>query len=678
MKIKKLTLAKLTRYASQVEVDFSALGPGVIAITGPNGAGKTSLLEASGPGAIYREMPTRTPAALGNWLKPGGAITLAFDHKGAAYEAKIVAAPKTGEQSATLSKDGKPITSGKVKDFDAAMMELFGSRQSFYASVFAMQGGGGRFSSLSVADRKALFRYYLGLDRVARLHGLAKAKLAVAAASAKVEPLEAELEGSRRTAGALTADVAVLEARLKECSAAALAASERHLAASKAASGLDVLAEYNRALDDLLDVRDDLDSQRRRKPAAPSGERPSTSALNAELEELDDLRKEHGRLAAAAAKLQGEEEALQERMDAADRSAGLLRDVPCAGEGEFASCPLLRDAKSAQAASSDLERKLVAASEAKGPVLKRLAECEKQIASSTVRERLARVSEDQRAWDAAQRQLESWAVRLGTLQALDEERTAACKEWKAKLDALPAPVAEGAAEAEAEARRAMRDAQDQLGHVQEALGRASGRLEEVSKKCQQLELAVAAAHEAAEARQPMELLARVLGPDGIQAFEIDAAGPGVSALANDLLSVCYGTRFRLEVVTTKELKSKPGLYAEDFNIVVHDSERAMSHGIEALSGGEQAIVGEALRTALTLFAVQRVGLPIETLYRDETVGDLDPENAARYVLMLHRARKIGSFHQVLYVTHDERAIDTATAVVRIDADGNVSCERGGA
>lgn len=143
------------------------------------------------------------------------------------------------------------------------------------------------------------------------------------------------------------------------------------------------------------------------------------------------------------------------------------------------------------------------------------------------------------------------------------------------------------------------------------------------------------------------LLAKGLGRDGVQALEIDAAGPGVTTLANDLLATCYGPRFSLAIETTA-LK-KDGGQKEVFDVRILDAEA----GREARrgSGGEMVILEEALRLAIAIYNAQRSGYDLRTLWRDETAGALSPENADRYVQMLRRAREIGGFYQVLFVAH---------------------------
>lgn len=168
-----------------------------------------------------------------------------------------------------------------------------------------------------------------------------------------------------------------------------------------------------------------------------------------------------------------------------------------------------------------------------------------------------------------------------------------------------------------------------------------------------------------------QLLAKALGRDGLPVLEIDAAGPTVTAFANDLLSSCFGPRFSLELVT-QEVKASGKGVKEAFEIKVFDNERGGdARDIGDLSGGEQIIVGEALANAISLFVNQRNGSAIRTCWRDETTGPLDAENAARYVPMLRRLRELGGFHQILFVSHNSESAAMADAQLVFD-DGRVT------
>ena len=52
-------------------------------------------------------------------------------------------------------------------------------------------------------------------------------------------------------------------------------------------------------------------------------------------------------------------------------------------------------------------------------------------------------------------------------------------------------------------------------------------------------------------RVEWEYLQRACGPDGIQALELDAMGPGIAEVANTILESAYGSRFRIEFRTTR-------------------------------------------------------------------------------------------------------------------------------
>lgn len=167
-------------------------------------------------------------------------------------------------------------------------------------------------------------------------------------------------------------------------------------------------------------------------------------------------------------------------------------------------------------------------------------------------------------------------------------------------------------------------------------------------------------------------LSRGLGREGVQALELDAAGPRVSALANELLADAYGPRFQLRFETQAAKADGRGV-KETFDVVVVDSERGREGNGEDLSGGEKVIVGEALGLAVGLFHAQAGGVALGTVVRDETVGALDPENAERYLAMLRAFLRVGRVHQLLFVAHSPQLVELADAVVRVN-DGRIEVQ----
>jgi exonuclease SbcC len=164
------------------------------------------------------------------------------------------------------------------------------------------------------------------------------------------------------------------------------------------------------------------------------------------------------------------------------------------------------------------------------------------------------------------------------------------------------------------------------------------------------------------------LLERGLGRDGVIALELDAAGPTVGTLANDLLASCYGPRFQLAIETTAMTKDGKK-QREVFDVRILDSEAGRE--AKRCSGGETVLIEEALRLALALFNAERSGVPLRTLWRDETVGALSPANANAYIAMLRRAMEIGRFHTCLFIAHQPDVWQQADAQLFVQ-DGQVT------
>lgn len=170
-----------------------------------------------------------------------------------------------------------------------------------------------------------------------------------------------------------------------------------------------------------------------------------------------------------------------------------------------------------------------------------------------------------------------------------------------------------------------------------------------------------------------QALAKVFSRDGLPVLEIDAAGPGVSALANDLLQACFGGRFVVELVTQEPKADGKGL-KEVFELRVWDSERGNEpRDLAHLSGGEQVIVNEAICAAIAAYVNARNVLPVRTIWRDETIGALDGENAARYIAMLRRLRERSGACHLFFISHNADAAALAD-VQLVVADGTARFE----
>jgi exonuclease SbcC len=193
------------------------------------------------------------------------------------------------------------------------------------------------------------------------------------------------------------------------------------------------------------------------------------------------------------------------------------------------------------------------------------------------------------------------------------------------------------------------------------------RLQDAARVCAEAESQIAKLETEAT---DWALLARACGSNGVPALEIDAAGPAISALVNDLLAACFSTRFSVQVQTQKQAADGKRLL-EDFSLRVIDTERGRDGTLDDLSGGERIIVAEALAMGIAIYNKGQHHL--STLFRDETTGQLDVATAPKYVQMLRRAMALGQFHRVLFITHSPDCAALADAVIRCN-NGTIAVE----
>jgi len=159
------------------------------------------------------------------------------------------------------------------------------------------------------------------------------------------------------------------------------------------------------------------------------------------------------------------------------------------------------------------------------------------------------------------------------------------------------------------------------------------------------------------------LIERGLGREGVQALEIDAAGPEVSRLVGELLAELLGDRFTVDLRTVRAA-SGARKQREVLGLVVHDGRDGGTRPLEALSGGESVVVGEALKLGLALFNSRRAA-GWRTLWRDECDGALSEEVAARYPAMLRRGLELGGFERAFFVTHRRAVWEQADAIIEV-------------
>lgn len=239
----------------------------------------------------------------------------------------------------------------------------------------------------------------------------------------------------------------------------------------------------------------------------------------------------------------------------------------------------------------------------------------------------------------------------------DLERVNAELEANPELEAPPAVSLETGEhlvrETEVLARRAADDVAVAASKHAQAV-EAKERLDALVAECSSVELELA----------DWNRLAKDFGKDGLQAAEIDAAGPELTALVNTLLHEAHGARFTVRVDTQK-LAADGKRLLEGCEVVVLDTENGREAAGQTFSGGEKVIIGEAMSLALTMLACRRAGVTGATLIRDETGAALDPSNARVYVTMLRRAAELVRADKILFVSHVPELIELADARIEV-------------
>jgi len=221
------------------------------------------------------------------------------------------------------------------------------------------------------------------------------------------------------------------------------------------------------------------------------------------------------------------------------------------------------------------------------------------------------------------------------------------------------------------ARGSTANATARQGTLRADAGVATSRAMDVQKKLARAEVVETNLRTVEDEALSWKVLARACGRDGLQRLEIDAAGPVVADLANQLLRVGYGARFSVDIVTqvatadAKDVKEK-------FTVLVLDNDYGgESRDVGDLSGGERVVVEEALRAALSCYVSLKSRQPSRTIWRDETTGALDTENAPRYIEMLRKLKELSGADQILFITHSDACAALADAQVRV-GDGKAT------
>lgn len=167
------------------------------------------------------------------------------------------------------------------------------------------------------------------------------------------------------------------------------------------------------------------------------------------------------------------------------------------------------------------------------------------------------------------------------------------------------------------------------------------------------------------------MLMKACGNSGIIALEIDDSGSGISAIANELLASCYGSRFSIRFDTQQQ--KQDGDMKEVFDVIVYDAEIDESRSLTELSGGQCAWINDALTRAICLFNIHASGKSYGTLFVDEVDGALDAERKLEFFAIKRKALELGSHSREIFISQSPELIELADSRIMLSRGGISIC-----
>jgi DNA repair protein SbcC/Rad50 len=709
LRLLRLNVCGLTEaFPQPVSVDFAALGPGLIALVGENGVGKSTLINCIFA-ALFRQLPGQKRSLYDFCTHPKPEIDLSFSVGGASYRALHKINPQARQMESYLfDAEGRALATGKKDAFQEAVGKRAGTPELFLASIFSSQRRTGNFLRLERSERKQLFiTELLGLERLRRISAAARERAeewsgCVLGLEGERKGIEQFLTGTSKIENpneiatrleGVTAEIEQIESERRQAEEALTSLRARE-AERKALESrrLEVSGHAFKAATAIANLERQLSEDR--KLLAKGNEAVDvTGQVRAADGRIDQLHRqmEEAQVVEAAnreveAKIRSVAVSLKENRHELDRSrreSAELQTVPCGGKGWYAACPKIQRSIQARASLPELESviaKLQSELETHRTSLRRLP-----ADVARLMEELKHLERGRRHLEMLRRQQEERRVieariqeRMAARERLIEEKSVFEKQAEGLADSFESSKSlEGEIH---EVNRRLEESATQLVHFQREREQLIARkaqaeqrmrqIEEARQRVQTLESELTAS--CAE-RDDHDYLAKAFGSDEIQLCEIQAAGPGVSAIVNELLEGCFDNKFEVRFRTQRPRADGKGM-VDDFDIEVRNKTLDRVCLVDELSGGQFVLVNEAVNLGIAIYNMRQAdGVRHETLFRDETVGALDAKNAKEYVRMLRRAMEVAGFHQVVFICHSPQVWEMADRILYV-ADGRITLD----
>jgi exonuclease SbcC len=710
----------------EIVLDFSDI-KGLAAITGANGAGKTTVLDNLHP---YRIMPYRagsySPKSFSFYNEcygRGASKELVFEFESRLYKNLLLIDTEKKKQEAYLFlKEGQqwqPLCDGKVENYDNLINSLLGSPQLFFTSVFRCQDAQ-KLSDYTKGEIKDIFVELLGIESL-KLRG-AKAKESREMQLRQLDQLikeQSRLSGEIEIAKQAAEEFEKYQDELKGIS------KSIHETETKRES---VLAEIQSVKAEIA-VSENLQKEKNSLEADAISIRAKIRLLNQTVSKADEVRKASGmesrllrdieilkkELSEADTLLENlnkifsdmkgietniaekqkalselsltrrhELSSLKTALEGAQKSRKLLDEVPC-GLELHGKCLLLKDAVEAK---NSITKLLEAIFKVKNPSSEE-KNLESEIAS--LRERIVSVGNIKHNLSVSGREREEIKRKIsGMEKELDRIRLLSKLLPEVELAEKSIPDLEESLKRIAEKlslivpndnlkqkEKTLNSTLSELqvnrtallqkdAGIRQSIGEKTALIKKGIDSEKVLSGLIPKIEKISQDISEWAILEKAFSNDGIIALEIDDAGPMISAIANDLLFSCFGSRFSVRIDTQAAKADGKGL-KETFDIVIFDSERNESKSLHSMSGGEKTWIEEAITRAISLYNSSKSGKKYQTLFTDEKDGALDHQKKKEFIAMKRKVLSLGGYDLELFISQSPEIQEVADNTISLAA-----------
>lgn len=201
----------------------------------------------------------------------------------------------------------------------------------------------------------------------------------------------------------------------------------------------------------------------------------------------------------------------------------------------------------------------------------------------------------------------------------------------------------------------LKDATEDLQYELAIVENAHGRVEELEDALEEVTERISEQSDIVdEVKREVAMLANLreaCSPKGVPTSIMSRVLGGVEFHLNSLLASVGRSTMSVEFSTSRT--SRTGREKPSLDILVKMS--GVVRPVEALSGGERALISVASMAALGLWINEEAGDVVEDLYFDETLGAMDTDLSARALRALFSAVE-EKFAAVHVITHDPNAL----------------------